>query len=143
MDPRQPLPGMIAHANYGLLELHGCADELFIASVAPEHDAIMTELRLVARLDGRITTDERALLRGMDAPLHAFEVLLARIREDHVLDFEEFGQLRSARVGVLGDLRIALADDVITDDERGLLVPALELLPMLRPLPASGGVGPT
>lgn len=135
MDERQPLRAILARTCFGLLELQGHTDELFIASVAPEHHAIMTELRLVARLDGRITTDERALLRGMDAQLHAFEQLLARIGEDHVLDFEEFGQLRTARTGILDDLlRIALADDVVTDDERGLLVRALELLPMLRPL---------
>ncbi|MBX7079382.1 MAG: TerB family tellurite resistance protein [Nannocystaceae bacterium] len=135
MDRSEPLPHVVARACQGLLELHGCDEELVIASVAPEHDAIMNELRVVARLDGRITADERAILRGMDAHLHAFEELLGRIAEDRVLDFEEFGQLRTARQAILDDLlRIALADDVVTDDERSLLVRALELLPMLRPL---------
>jgi len=115
-----------------------------IATVRADHDAIMNELRVAARLDGRITADERALLRGMDEHLHDFDGLIRRIREDHVVDFEEFRQLRTSRQAILDDaLRIALADDVVTDDERELVVRVLELLPMLRPIggrrrPAAG-----
>jgi tellurite resistance protein len=101
-----------------------------------DREEIMAELRTVARFDGRITTDERALLRGMDMHLLAFQDLLVRIDEDRVVDFDEFQQLRLTRQHVLDDLmRIALADDVISDDERQLLVRALELLPSLRPAP--------
>jgi hypothetical protein len=136
IDAREPMRVLLPRAVAGLVELepghealHGVDDEL-------GREQIMEELRKVARLDGRITTDERALLRGMDTHLHAFRELLARIEEDRVVDFEEFQQLRLTRQHVLDDLlRIALGDDVISDDERGLLVRVLELLPALRPGP--------
>ncbi|HWB75945.1 MAG TPA: TerB family tellurite resistance protein [Nannocystaceae bacterium] len=132
LDAREPLRKTLARTVHGMLQLAGGVDRLALADV--QKDAIMSELRAVAKLDGRITSDERALLRGMDAHLHAFGDLLARVEEDRVLDFEEFRQLRSTRQLILDDLlRIALADDVITDDERSLLVRVLELLPTLRP----------
>ncbi len=125
---------VLGRTVHGMIRLGAPQDELVIATVRPEHDAIMAELRIVARLDGRITADERALLRGMDEHLHVFDDLAARIREDSVVDFDEFRQLRTTRQVILDDvLRIALADDVVSDDERGLLIRVLELLPMLRP----------
>ncbi len=139
-----PLRGVLARTVHGMIALSDPDGELVIATVRADHDAIMNELRVAARLDGRITADERALLRGMDEHLHDFDGLIRRIREDHVVDFEEFRQLRTSRQAILDDaLRIALADDVVTDDERELVVRVLELLPMLRPIggrrrPAAG-----
>lgn len=131
-----PFRHALARTVHAMVRLADPKEELVIATVRPHHDAIMNELRIVARLDGRITADERALLRGMDEHLHAFDELALRIREDRVVDFDEFRQLRTTRQLILDDvLRIALADDVVSDDERGLLVRVLELLPMLRPAP--------
>jgi hypothetical protein len=131
-----PFRTVLARTVHAMVRLADSNEDLVIATVRPDHDAIMNELRVVARLDGRITADERALLRGMDEHLHAFDELVARIREDRVVDFDEFRQLRTTRQHILDDvLRIALADDVVSDDERGLLVRVLELLPMLRPAP--------
>lgn len=135
LDPAAPFRGVLARTVHGMLSLSDPDNELMIATVRPHHDAIMNELRVAARLDGRITADEHALLRGMDEHLHAFDDLVLRIREDRVVDFDEFRQLRTTRQAVLDDvLRIALADDVVSDDERELLVRVLELLPMLRPV---------
>jgi Tellurite resistance protein TerB len=132
LEPREPLRKLLPRTVHGMLQLAGGSERLALPELGKE--AIMAELRTVAKLDGRITSDERALLRGMDAHLHAFGELLARVEEDRVVDFEEFRQLRTTRQAILDDLlRIALADDVITDDERGLLVRVLELLPTLRP----------
>jgi len=134
LDPSEPLRRLLPRAVAGIVELEPGGNVLRTSTPAVDRDEIMAELRKVARLDGRITTEERALLRGMDTHLLAFGDLLARIDEDRVVDFEEFQQLRLTRQHVLDDLmRIALADDVISDDERGLLVRALELLPSLRP----------
>lgn len=131
-----PLGHTLARTVHAMVRLADPKEDLVIATVRPQHDAIMGELRIVARLDGRITADERALLRGMDEHLHAFDELTLRIREDRVVDFDEFRQLRTTRQHILDDvLRITLADDVVSDDERGLLVRVLELLPMLRPAP--------
>jgi len=131
-----PLGHTLARTVHAMVRLADPKEDLVIATVRPQHDAIMGELRIVARLDGRITADERALLRGMDEHLHAFDELTLRIREDRVVDFDEFRQLRTTRQHILDDvLRLALADDVVSDDERGLLVRVLELLPMLRPAP--------
>jgi len=131
-----PLGHTLARTVHAMVRLADPKEDLVIATVRPQHDAIMGELRIVARLDGRITADERALLRGMDEHLHAFDELTQRIREDRVVDFDEFRQLRTTRQHILDDvLRLALADDVVSDDERGLLVRVLELLPMLRPAP--------
>jgi hypothetical protein len=128
-----PFGDALARTVGAMVALADRDHELVIATVRPESAAIMTELRVAARLDGRITADERALLRGMDEHLVAFDHLVARIQEDHIVDFDEFRQLRTARQAILDDiLRIALADDVVTDDERALLVRALELIPMLR-----------
>jgi hypothetical protein len=131
-----PFRHALARTVHAMVRLADPKEDLVIATVRPDHDAIMNELRIVARLDGRITADERALLRGMDEHLHAFDELALRIREDRIVDFDEFRQLRTTRQLILDDvLRIALADDVVSDDERGLLVRVLELLPMLRPAP--------
>lgn len=128
-----PFGDAVARTAGAMVALADPENELVIATVRPESNAIMGELRIAARLDGRITADERALLRGMDEHLVAFDHLVARIQEDHIVDFDEFRQLRTARQAILDDiLRIALADDVVTDDERALLVRALELIPMLR-----------
>ncbi len=132
LEAREPLRRVLPRTVHGMLQLAGGSERLSLPDI--KKDAIMAELRAVAKLDGQISSDERALLRGMDAHLHAFGDLLLRVEEDRVLDFEEFRQLRSTRQHILDDLmRIALADDVITDDERGLLVRVLELLPTLRP----------
>ncbi|MBC8072215.1 MAG: TerB family tellurite resistance protein [Deltaproteobacteria bacterium] len=132
LEPREPLVQVLPRTVHGMLELAGRSSELALAEL--DRGAIMAELRTVAKLDGQITSDERALLRGMDAHMHAFGELLERVQDDRVLDFDEFRQLRTSRQHILDDLlRIALADDVITDDERGLLVRVLELLPTLRP----------
>lgn len=135
LDARSPFRAALGRTVHGMIALGDPNHELVIATVRPEHDAIMNELRVAARLDGRITADERAILRGMDENLHAFDELMRRIQEDRVVDFEEFRQLRTARQAILDDvLRIALADDVVNDDERELLVRILELLPMMRPI---------
>lgn len=137
MDAASPFRVALARTVYGMVRLGDPDGELMIATVRPHHDAIMNELRVAARLDGRITADEHALLRGIDEHLHAFDELVLRIREDRVVDFDEFRQLRTTRQAILDDvLRIALADDVVSDDERELLVRILELLPMLRPVAA-------
>jgi len=135
IEAREPMRTLLPRAVAGIIALEPGADALATDERVVDRDAIMAELRQVARLDGRITSDERALLRGMDTHLLAFKELLARIDEDRVVDFEEFQQLRITRQHVLDDLlRIALADDVISDDERSLLVRVLELLPTLRPV---------
>lgn len=134
IDPRAPIRTILPRTVGGLLALERGWDALARRPIDLDREHVMTALREEARRDGRITSDERALLRGMDAHLLAFTDLLARVDEDRVVDFDEFVQLRNTRAHVLDDLlRIALADDVITDDERGLLVRALELLPALRP----------
>ncbi len=134
IEAREPMRVVLPRAVAGLVALEPGADALATNEPAVDRERIMAELRTVAKLDGRITTEERALLRGMDTHMLAFQELLVRIDEDRVVDFDEFQQLRLTRQHVLDDLmRIALADDVISDDERGLLVRVLELLPAMRP----------
>ena len=130
-----PRAGIVRRVVAATLELDRSTATVVAAVSGPRPDRtdLMGELRRVARADGTITTDERALLRGMDEHLLAFESLMERIAEDRTVDFEEFEQLRATRLEVMDDLmRIALADDEIRDDERQLLLRAMELLPTLR-----------
>jgi hypothetical protein len=134
IEARAPMRTLLPRVVAGLIALEPGTDALAAATREVDRNEVMAELRKVALFDGRITTEERALLRGMDMHLLALENLLVRIDEDRVVDFEEFQQLRLTRQHVLDDLmRIALSDDVISDDERSLLVRVLELLPTLRP----------
>jgi hypothetical protein len=134
IEAHEPMRAVLPRAVAGIVALEPGSDVLATNEREVGRDEIMAELRTVAKLDGRITTDERALLRGMDTHMLAFHQLLVRIDEDRVVDFDEFQQLRLTRQHVLDDLlRIALADDVISDDERSLLVRVLELLPSMRP----------
>jgi len=94
---------------------------------------VMGQMRRVATSKGEITAESRELLRGMDARLFGFQNLLDRIERDGKLDFEEFRTLRGQRQQILDDLfRIALEDAKITEDERKLLLTAMDLLPRLR-----------
>ncbi len=135
LDRSSPWPGVVRRAVTAFLELDGSAREVLAdrPPVPASRETVMAEMRAVARRDGKVTTDERALLRGMDALLSDFEALASRVEEDQVVDFDELGQLRSMRSRILDGLfQIALGDDRITDDERELLVRAMELLPTVR-----------
>ena len=135
IDAARPWRGLVARVTAARLAMDRAATTARVErpSAQPTRAEVMDILRGVARGDGRITSDARALLRRMDTHLHDFETLIERIEEDAVVDFEELGQLRATRQAILEDLlRVALADDEITDDERRVLVRAIELLPALR-----------
>ena len=119
----------------GIIELDGSAHVVIgaVGGPRPAQADLMKEMIVVARADGRITSDERAMLRGMDTQLLEFQRLTERICEDRNVDEEEFGQLRDTRQRILDELfRIALADDQITGDERDFLLRAMEMVPALR-----------
>lgn len=126
---------IVRRCVYATLHLDGSAHAVTSATTGPRPDrrSLMDEMRQVARSDGKITTDERALLRGMDAHLLTFSGLLDRVHEDAYVDEDELEQLRLTRQRILDDLfRIALSDQHISADERELLLRAMELLPTLR-----------
>jgi hypothetical protein len=135
VDATAPWRGLVARTTAAWLALDPCASRSTTEPLQPlpSRTEVMGMLREVARREGPITSDARALLRRMDTHLHDFETLIERIEEDAVIDFEELGQLRTTRQAILEDLlRVALADNEITDDEHQLLVRAIELLPALR-----------
>ena len=135
LDSGQARPAIVRRTVAALLTLDGSAHAVASATDTehPGREELMQQMRAVARSDGKITAEERALLRGMDAHLLDFQGLVGRIEEDRKVDFEEFEQLRTTRQRILDDMfRIALADNEINDDERQLLMRAMELLPTLR-----------
>lgn len=134
LDASEPLPRCIERCVTATTALLGPTKPL--DSETPERasrEEIMERLRDVAREDGRITTDERALLREVDRHLSEFETIARRIDEDQMVDFDEFRQLRSCRLELVeAPFRTALADQTVTDDERQLLVRAMELVVAVR-----------
>jgi hypothetical protein len=131
----QPRAAIVRRAVAGIIELDGSAHVVVgaVSGQRSEQADLMEEMGVVARSDGRITSDERAMLRGMDTQLLEFQRLMVRVCEDRQIDEEEFEQIRSTRQKILDELfRIALADDQITGDERDLLLRAMELVPALR-----------
>lgn len=134
-------PAIVRRTVAAMLALDGSAHAVASATdtLHGSREELMDQMRAVARADGTITADERALLRGLDAHLLDFQGLVERIEEDRKVDFEEFEQLRATRQRILDDMfRIALADDRISDDERQLLLRAMELLPVLRSSASAG-----
>ena len=135
VDPLGARSQLVRRLVLALLTADGSARAVVEAttSTAPDRDDVMRRMRAIALADGKVTTDERNLLRRFDAQLHAFNELVFRIEEDRLVDFDEFGQLREMRQSILDDLfRVALADSQVTDDERQLLLRAMELVPTLR-----------
>jgi uncharacterized tellurite resistance protein B-like protein len=135
LDGPDPRAAIVRRTVAAMLALDGSAHAVASATDTAHgsREELMDQMRAVARADGKITAEERALLRGLDAHLLDFQGLVARIEEDRKVDFDEFEQLRGTRHRILDDMfRIALADNAITDDERQLLLRAMELLPVLR-----------
>lgn len=139
LDPLGARTQLIRRMVLAMLTVDGSARAVVAATTTepPSRDDIMRRMRAIALADGEVTTDERALLRSFDTELHAFTALVRRIEEDRQVDFDEFGQLRELRQTILDELfRVALADARITDDERQLLLRAMELVPTLRTVAA-------
>ena len=135
LDPLGARSQLVRRLVLALLTADGSARAVVEAttSTPPDRDDVMRRMRAIALADGKVTTDERNLLRRFDAHLHAFNDLVYRVEEDRVVDFDEFGQLREMRQSILDELfRVALADSEVTDDERQLLLRAMELVPTLR-----------
>lgn len=133
----EPRSGVVRRAVTATVERQNTASALLAAYEAvqgsPSRADVMGQMRRAAGSTRSITSEQRELLRGMDAHLFGFQVLLDHAERDTVLDFDEFQQLRTQRQQILDDLfRIALADDKITYEERKLLLKAMELLPTLR-----------
>lgn len=134
-DPPQPRAAIVRQTLAAVIQLDGSAAVLkSVWETRPQNrEAVMNAMRCVARDDGEITSEERALLRSMDTNAQNFETLKRRIEEDRAVDFEEFEQQRSSRLRILDDMfKVALADNVIDPDERLLLLRAMELLPTMR-----------
>ncbi len=135
LDPFGARGQLVRRMVLAMLTFDGSAHAVVDATSmpAPSRDDVMKRMRAIAMADGKVTTDERALLRRFDTQLHTFQDLVARIEEDRSIDFEEFRQLRDTRQSMLDDLfRVALSDAHISDDERQLLLRAMELVPTLR-----------
>ena len=135
LDDTEPRAAIVRRTVAAMLALDGSAHAVATATDTTHatREELMDQMRAVARADGKITAEERALLRGLDAHLLDFHALVKRIEEDRKIDFDEFEQLRATRQRILDDLfRIALADNEIVDDERQLLLRGMELLPVLR-----------
>jgi len=135
LDPLGARSQLVRRLVLALLTADGSARAVVEAttSTPPDRDDVMRRMRAIALADGKVTTDERNLLRRFDAQLHVFNELVHRIEEDRVVDFDEFGQLREMRQSILDELfRVALADSEVSDDERQLLLRAMELVPTLR-----------
>lgn len=135
LDPLGGRSQLVRRLVLALLTADGSARTVVAATMAepPDRDDVMRRMRAIALADGKVTTDERNLLRRFDTQLHAFNDLICRIEEDRVVDFDEFQQLREMRQTILDELfQVALADSQITDDERQLLLRAMELVPTLR-----------
>jgi hypothetical protein len=95
--------------------------------------ALLDELRALAHRDGVVSDDEAALIAEMELGLGGFVELFAAVRRDHRLDWHEFLWLRRARADIFARaVRRAFADEVVTDDERQLLIRIAERLPDLR-----------
>ncbi|MGH1345204.1 MAG: hypothetical protein ACRBN8_26820 [Nannocystales bacterium] len=135
LDPLGARTLLVRRLVLAMLTADGSARAVVAAtsSEPPGRDEVMQRMRAIALADGEVTTDERALLRRFDTQLHTFNDLIERIEEDRVVDFEEFQQLREMRQTILDELfRVALADAQVSDDERQLLLRAMELVPTLR-----------
>lgn len=135
LDPLGARTQLVRRLVLAMLTADGSAHAVVAATSAqpPIRDELMRQMRAIALSDGEVTTDERALLRRFDSQLHAFNELIQRVEEDRVVDFDEFQQLRETRQTILDELfRVALADAQVTDDERQLLLRAMELVPTLR-----------
>ncbi len=135
LDPVAARPHLVRRFALAVLAADGSATAVVSATSAtpPLREDVMDMMRAIARADGQITSDERALLRSFDTHLHAFGDLVARVEEDRVIDFDEFVQLREMRQTILDDLfRVALSDANVEEDERQLLLRAMELIPTLR-----------
>ncbi len=135
LDPASVRATVVRRLGLAVVTVDGSAHAVVAATSAqaPNQAEVMEMMQAIARADGKITADERALLRGFDGHLHDFADLVRRVEEDRRVDFEEFAQLRQMRQRILDDMfRIALADADVSDDERQLLLRAMELLPTLR-----------
>lgn len=135
LDPLGARTQLVRRLVLAMLTADGSARAVVAATSAepPSRDEVMRRMRAIALADGEVTSDERALLRRFDTQLHAFNELIQRIEEDRVVDFDEFQQLRETRQTILDELfRVALADAEVSDDERQLLLRAMELVPTLR-----------
>lgn len=135
LDPLGARTQLVRRLVLAMLTADGSARAVVAATTAepPSRDEVMRRMRAIALADGEVTTDERALLRRFDTQLHTFTELVERIEEDRVVDFDEFQQLREMRQTILDELfRVALADAEVSDDERQLLLRAMELVPTLR-----------
>jgi tellurite resistance protein len=135
LDPLGGRSQLVRRLVLAMLTADGSARAVVAATTAepPDRDDVMRRMRAIALADGEVTTDERNLLRRFDSQLHSFNDLIHRIEEDRVIDFDEFQQLREMRQTILDELfQVALADSQITDDERQLLLRAMELVPTLR-----------
>ncbi len=98
-----------------------------------DRNSILDELWAIALMDNVVTEDEAVLLKTAEEQLVGFEELLDDVYLDNVVDFEEFLRLRRARKEILEyTLHKALADGLITHDERQLLIRIIELLPLVR-----------
>ena len=98
-----------------------------------DRNSILDELWAIALTDNVVTEDEAVLLKTAEEQLVGFEELLDDVYLDNVVDFDEFLRLRRARKEILEyTLRKALADGLITHDERQLLIRIIELLPLVR-----------
>lgn|GEM_PF-2532459 len=135
LDPLGARSQLVRRMVLAMLTVDGSARAVVAATTAtnPDRDDVMRRMRAIAMADGEVTTDERALLRRFDTQLHTFNDLVMRIEEDRQIDFDEFQQLREMRQTILDELfQVSLADSQITDDERQLLLRAMELVPTLR-----------
>lgn len=145
LDPLGVRSQLVRRLVLALLTADGSARAVVEATSAapPNRDGVMRRMRAIAMADGEVTSDERAMLRRFDTQLYAFNELVGRVEEDRMIDFDEFQQLREMRQSILDELfQVALADSQVTDDERQLLLRAMELVPTLRSVaPSSASVG--
>ncbi len=135
LDPVGARTQLVRRLVLAMLTADGSARAVVAATSAepPSRDEVMQRMRAIALADGEVTSEERAMLRRFDTQLHAFGELVKRVEEDRVVDFDEFQQLREMRQSILDELfRVALADATVSDDERQLLLRAMELVPTLR-----------
>jgi uncharacterized tellurite resistance protein B-like protein len=135
LDPLGARTQLVRRLVLAMLTADGSARAVVAATSAepPSRDEVMQRMRAIALADGKVTSEERAMLRRFDTQLHAFGELIKRVEEDRVVDFDEFQQLREMRQSILDELfRVALADAAVSDDERQLLLRAMELVPTLR-----------
>ncbi|MBV1860077.1 MAG: hypothetical protein KUG77_16815 [Nannocystaceae bacterium] len=140
LDPLGARTQLVRRLVLAMLTADGSARAVVAATSdeAPSRDEIMKRMRAIALADGQVTSDEFALLRRFDTQLRAFDELIQRVDEDRIVDFDEFQQLREMRQNILDELfRVALADAEVSDDERQLLLRAMELIPTLRSQPYS------